>query len=276
MDQERETQRQTYQLCQLGFAILSAALLLACLTSIVPLAATFIGAHSILVAIVTSTWFRWIDAPIVWGSLIGTYLLWGRWKDVGWQRRAGLLVVMSLVDLLLWFLDHGETLGLRLGEVGHEWFRAHLGQALGWAEFALMASLSADLLAHLGVDQAPEAARSTRTLATTGAIVWMLLFCQQTNWLKGWPLTGQRIIALETLLLDLGWNMIWTITLIQVTALTIAAARQSFRVLAEMDREDQKEELFRSPSDAFTDLLPASYDPTAERRGDRPDRHEHF
>jgi hypothetical protein len=138
-----------------------------------------------------------------------------------------------------------------------------------------MASLSGDMLAHLGVEQAPEAGKSTRTLAATGAIVWMLLFCQQTNWRKGWPLTGQRIITLETLMLDLGWNMIWTITLIQVTALTIAAARQSSRVLSEMDQEDQKDDLFRSPSDSGTDLLPTPYDPTAERQKDRSNHFDH-
>jgi hypothetical protein len=275
MDLERETQRQTYQLCQLGFAILSAALVLACLSSLVQLAIPFVGARSILLTILNSQWYRWIDAPIVWGSLIGTYLLWGRWNHVGWQRRAGFLVVMSVVDLILWFLDHGEALGLRLGEVGHEWFRNHLGQALGWAEFALMASLSGDLLAHLGVEHAPVAGKSTRSLAATGAIVWLLLFCQQTDWSKGWPLEGQRIFTLETLLLELGQTMIWTITLIQVTALTIAAARQSFRVLAEMDVEDQKDDLFRSPSDAFADLLPTPYDPVAEREQDRLERSDH-
>jgi hypothetical protein len=275
MDLDRETQRQTYQLCRLGFAILSASLALACLSSFVQLAIPFVGARSILLTILNSQWYHWIDAPIVWGSLIGTYLLWGRWNNVGWQRRAGLLVVMSVVDLILWFLDHGEALGLRLGEVGHEWFRSHLGQALGWAEFALMASLSGDMLAHLGVEQAPVAGKSTRSLAATGAIVWLLLFCQQTDWSKGWPLEGQRILTLETLLLELGQTMIWTITLIQVTALTIAAARQSSRVLAEMDVEDQKDELFRSPSDAFTDLLPTPYDPVAEREQDRSGRCDH-
>jgi hypothetical protein len=275
MDLDRETQRQTYQLCRLGFAILSAALALACLSSFVQLAIPFVGARSILLTILNSQWYHWIDAPIVWGSLIGTYLLWGRWNNVGWQRRAGLLVVMSVVDLILWFLDHGEALGLRLGEVGHEWFRSHLGQALGWAEFALMASLSGDMLAHLGVEQAPVAGKSTRSLAATGAIVWLLLFCQQTDWSKGWPLEGQRILTLETLLLELGQTMIWTITLIQVTALTIAAARQSSRVLAEMDVEDQKDELFCSPSDAFADLLPTPYDPVAEREQDRSGRCDH-
>ena len=25
------------------------------------------------------------DTPIIWGCLLGTYFLWGRWDDAGWQ-----------------------------------------------------------------------------------------------------------------------------------------------------------------------------------------------
>ena len=261
MDQDRETQRRTYQLCRLGFTILSAALGLACLTSLLGLALPFLGFRDLARAIFSSKLFLWIDAPIVWGCLIGAYLLWGRWTQASWQRRAGLLVLMGLVDIVLWLFKNGEMIGLRLDEVGHEWFRSHLGEALGWAEFALTASLAGDLLAHLGVAQAPEAARSTRSLAATGAVVWMLLFVQETDWKKGWPLQGAHDLNIEGFLLSLGWNLIWTIALIQTTALTITAARQTGRALAEMDEEDREDDLFGSPSDTGADLLPTPYDP---------------
>ena len=88
---------------------------------------------------------------------------------------------MGLVDLVLWFLEHGNDLELRLGDVGHDWFRSHLGEALGWAEFALITSLACDFLVHLGIDQAREAGKATRSLAATGAVVWMLLFSMQTE-----------------------------------------------------------------------------------------------
>ena len=53
----------------------------------------------------------WLEAPIVWGCLIGATLLWGRWDHVSWQRRAGCFLVMSLVDLGLWFVDRGDAIG---------------------------------------------------------------------------------------------------------------------------------------------------------------------
>jgi hypothetical protein len=119
-----------------------------------------------------------------------------------------------------------------------------------------MASLAGDVLGHLGVEPAREASKSTRALAATGAVVWMLLFCQRTDWNRGWPLQGPRRGSIEAMLLDLGSTMIWTITLIQVTALTIAATRETSRTLSEMDLEDRQDDLFRSPSESSAEILP--------------------
>jgi hypothetical protein len=274
MDPERDSLRQTYQLTRLGFGILSASLLLACLTAIVYLVGLF-GGRSICTWITNMWWWRWIGTPIVWGSLIGTYLLWGRWTDTGWQRRVGLLILMGMVDAVLWGLEHGDESWLGVGDVGHRWLRDCLGQALGWAEFALLASLAGDVIAHLGVEAAREASKSTRALAATGAVIWMLLFCQRTDWDRGWPLEGPRRDSIETVLLDLGSTMVWTITLIQVTALTIAATRESSRALTEMAIEDRGDDLFRSRSEINAGLLPRQYDgaPSDGRdSSDNPDK----
>ena len=126
-----------------------------------------------------------------------------------------------------------------------------LGDALGWGEFALISSLTCDYLVHLGVDHARESDKSTRSMAATGAMVWMLFFCQRTNWRAGWPLqVAAQIRGLDGMLLFHGFTLIWTITLIQVTALVISAVRQSTDVLDEMDREDQEHDLLRSRSDS--------------------------
>jgi hypothetical protein len=252
-DLEREQERLTYRLCRLGFAILSMALIVACLSTMISLPRHF-GARGFMPWLQHSAWWQWVDAPVVWGSLIGTYLLWGRWSDPGWQRRAGLLVVMGSVDAVLWLLEHGADLGLGTDEVGHLWLRHNVGQALGWAEFALIASLSCEVLVHLGVSQAAETGRATRSLAATGAVVWMLYFYMMTDWSR-WPLGWQRP-TLPCLLLDLGSTMIWTITLIQVTALAVAATRQCTDVLAEMDREDAENDPLKSASERNIRSLP--------------------
>ena len=243
-DLEREHHRKTYQVCRLGFAILSASLGVACFTSIVPIFANFHPELSL--RILRSEWFQWLDIPIAWGCLLGTTLLWGRWEHSGWQRRVGLLLVMGLVDIGLGLLEHGTAFGLRAMPIGHDWFRSNLGEALGWAEFALLASLSCDYLDHLGVAEAQDSGKSTRAMAATGAVLWMLLFCIRTDWSAHWPLQHRPIRTIEEVLLIHGAHLIWTITLMQVTALTISAVRQSGYVLDEMEREDVSSDPLRT------------------------------
>ena len=121
-----------------------------------------------------------------------------------------------------------------------------VGRAMSWGRMALLSSLAGDYLVHLGVENASESDKLTRSMTVTGALVWMLFICQQTNW-SAWPLqvVGRR--NLESVLLLHGFTLIYTITLIQVTALVISAARQSTVVLAEMDREDQEERPASAP-----------------------------
>jgi hypothetical protein len=257
IDLEREQLRKTYQISRVGFALLSMALGLACVDSILPLLANF---HRDLVflyiRIVRSAWYGWISVPITWGSLLGVTFLWGRWDHPSWQRRVGLLLGMNLVDAALWFFDHGAALGIPDLDIGHEWLRLNLGQALGWAEFALLAGLSCDYLDHLGLEQARDTGKSARAMAATGAVLWMLLFCERTDWSAAWPLRAHPVRGPEEQLLALGSLLIWAITLMQVTALVFSATRQSGYVLEEMRREDEANDPLRPRYDSEEQLDP--------------------
>ena len=157
--------------------------------------------------------------------------------------------------------------GPQAGEFGHEWLRGSLGTALGWGEFALLSSLTCDYLVHLGVDHARDSDKSTRSMAATGAMVWLLFFCQRRTGGPAGRCKSSRLRALDGLLVYYGYNLIWTITLIQVTALVVSAVRQSTTVLEEIDREDQENDLLRSRSDS-----PQPFEGTAANRdqGRRP------
>lgn len=265
MDLERDQQRRTYAICRVGFGLLSVALALACLTSwlgllyeFFALSQNFRGAQ-IVARVMQSRAWHWIDLPIVWGSLLGCYLLWGRWSEPGWQRRSGLLVVMCMVDGFNWFIDHGGDLRIQQ-EFGHQWLRHHLGVALGWAEFALIAGLAGDLMAHLGYEQAPEAGKATRSLAATGAAIWLLFFLNCTDWNGRWPLKPAPMRTIQVLMLYAGYTMIWAIALVQVTVLTWASTIKTSRVLTEMDREDQEHDLLRPTSDEHVSLLARDFE----------------
>ncbi len=114
----------------------------------------------------------------------------------------------------------------------------------------MLAGLSCDYLEHLGLEQARDSGKSARAMAATGAVLWMLLFCERTDWSASWPLRPRPFLAAQEYLLYLGSLLIWAITLMQVTALTISATRQSGFVMEEMQREDEANDPLRSHSDS--------------------------
>ena len=82
----------------------------------------------------------------------------------------------------------------------------------------------------------------------------MVWFCILTDWSSHWPLHQRPIRSIEELLLGKSSYLIFMITLMQVTALTISAARQSRYVLDEMEREDEAGDPLRTRSGSPDEL----------------------
>ena len=95
------------------------------------------------------------------------------------------MLALCMADVVLWLIARGEVLGLHGGDIGHEWLRMIIGRAMSWGRMALLSSLAGDYLVHLGVENASESDKLTRSMTVTGALVWMLFICQQTNWPTG-------------------------------------------------------------------------------------------
>jgi hypothetical protein len=254
--EERSRLRRTLRRRQLGFSALGLALVIASLTTVGRLILIFSGRGVALGALFgIPQWNMIEESSVVWASLIGVALLWGRWPDRNWLRRSGLLLLMCLIDLILWSLDHAAEIGLSEGKLGHDWFRQSLGTALGWSEFALIASLAADMAAHLGEPQAIEFGKAVRSLSTTGAMVWFMYFYFRTDWSPPfWPLRDRPFNGGSILLL-LGWLVLMAINLVQVTALTLLAGRSCGRSLRQMIEEDRRNDQLPSRSEAAWEEL---------------------
>jgi hypothetical protein len=80
-------------------------------------------------------------------------------------------------------------------------------------------------------------------------MIWLLVFCEVANLRAGWPIVPNRPVPRQTLLLSLGAELISTICLIQVTALVVAALRQSDRQVREMAAEEREDDVFTLPSE---------------------------
>jgi hypothetical protein len=257
MDLEPERNRLRYQLCSAGFALTALALGLLCADSALHLL-FFLSRDFRILAVAQRPGYSWVvGAPITWGSLAGSYLLWGRWNLASWQRRAGLLVLMNSFDLVTWFLHNGGDLGLwsdvaiRRMLTEHEWFLVNLTRFLGWAELGLFASLAADVLAHLEMPGAVGAGQTARVFVTMGASAQVLFFVMLTDWQKDplWPLPCRAGRDPLIYLLILGSSFLLTVSSLQVTALSIVACRYGQRLLAEWRQID------RGQGDPQHDLL---------------------
>lgn len=250
---EFDDPRSRYQLCRVGFGICAVVLILqggnlACL-----LAAVF-GDIPRLAALMQEPRWHWIiGTPITWGAVIGSYLLWGRWTEPSWQRRAGLLLLMNLIDGGLWVVEHGADLGLRQGDLRHTWLVDQIGSGQQWFELMLLASLATDLATRLGKAEAAETGRIARSLATAGAVLWVIVLVTTTDWARGWPF-HVRPLTLETLLLRCAGVFVLILTDFQVIILCVLAARQSGVHLRALAKADLGHDLLRSRSETEDDL----------------------
>jgi hypothetical protein len=210
-----------YRLSRLGFFLMAVGLVPICILEVATLAGSLADRRIL----------RWIDRTGIdnvldtttpWATLAGATVLWIAWEFPSWRRRAGLLLTMCLVDVACWFINLGDPNNLG----AHVLLRRELQAAMGWAQFALIASLAGDMLGHLGVQEAEESSRSTRSLAATGTVIWMLFFLETTDLHAGWPLQRIPALTVHAWLLGLANVMIHAICLIQVTALVVAALRR--------------------------------------------------
>lgn len=264
MFNENDRLRRAYQFSRVGFGLIAASLLLVCLDAGLFIVFLFFRLQWILDLLKDPRWELWTSTAITWGSVVGMYLLWGRWQQPSWRKRTGLLVVFGGIDLLLWLASHGKDLGLTVDSFGHEWLRQNTGMALGWFEFGIMATLAFDMATHAravpyipprpaeeqwgfgneaepagyalepGRLRAAQAPRPGWHMALVGGAFWALTFAYRTNWQKGWPLEARPIPMGQQILLMLFTQLLWAAAAWWVTLLSFAASRRCGAILEAM------------------------------------------
>jgi hypothetical protein len=257
MDLEFDDPRPRYRLCQLGFGLIALALALLSFDTACTLGLIFTRNPGIQNLLGRKEWIWLVSAPITWGSLIGSYLLWGRWTEVSWQRRAGGLLLMNSVDAVIWAMNHAQDLGLAENQFGYPQLRREIAACFGWLEFMLIASLATDLSSHLGKHDAPDAGRSARSFAVIGLALWCVeLFMMWAQWTH--IVRPRRVMMQQRILLSIGSVFLTALTSFQVTVLCIAASRQCKRFVKELDWREWDHDLLKSRSESEKDEGPES------------------
>lgn len=244
--------RPRYRLCRAGFALIALALALLCVAKISLLAMLFGARREMQVLHDHPAWFWLVDAPITWGSLLGSYLLWGRWSEPSWQRKAGLLVLMNGLDAVMWSIDHAERFGLQVTNLDLGWTFFVVANALGWFELILASSLASSVAFHLGARESAEAGNASYTIGLIGAIVWGVLMITQTNW-QTWP-PGPDPSA-EFLILLLVSTVLAILLTFQVTVQSLTASRLCAAHLRTLSALESGDDLLRSRSETDGEKL---------------------
>lgn len=226
-----------YRTSRLGFFLLASGLVVVCAVDVPALICRLMGQATL---IQFWTWMResgvsrLVSAAAPWTTLAGSALLWAAWDSPRWRRLAGVLMTMCLFDVGSWFLDLGDPDARR----PDAYLRYQIGAALGWAQFALLATLSGEMLTHLGEEAANDTAKSTRSLAATGAVLWLLLFFETTDLRAGWPLRPNMWMSPHGYLLRVASDVIHAICLLQATGLVVAAFARLHREVPRAEEEE--------------------------------------
>ncbi|RUL88423.1 hypothetical protein [Tautonia sociabilis] len=241
MDLDHKPISPRYWLCGAGFWIAGLALALLCLSDALLLWVVLTWDQGLAQAM-QQPWFTWgVGLPITAGALVGSYLLWGRWSDRSWQRRAGPLVLMNLFDSISWGLSHAAAPGLQAPLLEHEWLVECLVRVFGWLEFFLFAHLAAEVASHLGVKAAADAGRTAWQFAVAGLGLTVLFILTQTRWDAGWPLLPVPRPNPSGELMRLGSTFLRVVTALQVATLCLIAGSSCRRTARELAREEEEQ-----------------------------------
>jgi hypothetical protein len=235
---ERDDLRRSYRLSGMGFSIYAFSLTVSSVLSVGMLYLIFTGHNPDFGRILGIDNFRFLFGTFrVWTRLASALLLCAAWRQVEWRRRSGFLVILTIVDVLLWAHENGETLGLASGPASHEVLSQCLYMALVWPKFGLIAGLAGDVSDHVGTHHSDKLVKAARGTATTGAVIWFFYFLEHIDWQGGWPLRW-RPFTINLLLFELGTMVMSTICLLQTTMLCLRAGRATAQALREMAIED--------------------------------------
>lgn len=239
-EHQRDGLRRGYRACWAGFTLYGVNLAAASLVAVVSMLLLFAGQIPDLGYWlgIDSFDFRF-ESLRAWGRLLACLMLAAAWPGHSvWRRRAGLLLMLSIGDVVLWAVAHGEALGLADRPTPHLVFCRHLQMALGWSRFLLLASLGSDFARHAGMPRAEDFGKAARSTATTGAAIWFVYFLSRIDWAHPWPLAERRL-TLDAFHLLMASQMISILCMIQATLLTLLASRAAAKALREVAAEEK-------------------------------------
>ncbi len=192
----------------------------------------------LLMVLQDSRWGLFIGTPISLSAAIAAYLLIGRWRDSGWNRRVVLLALMNTFDVYLWAAQNARHLEWAIPAIHNSWV-GYCVSVLQWFELMLFGSLAADVAIHLGRAEAEKKEQKSRSFAMVGLAIWSLVLLIGTR-LRPGALPAFRLPVREAYFLALMSEVTLALTAFQVMILCLLASRDCSQILHELRDKEQE------------------------------------
>ncbi|MFM7128103.1 MAG: hypothetical protein ACKO0V_01940, partial [bacterium] len=179
-----------------GFGLSAAGLALLFLDSALELAFILSFEAAIRKLLVHPVWSVGVSGSITGLTFLGSYALWRRLPGEKWMKFSTLLLIMNIIHVVFWVMDHHTQLGLPNQQFEHGWLRLQASQVFNWLEYLAWIGLLRNFFEFLR-NHLPEATNPPYFGVYSG-YAWFGLFVSLgiavglTDWQGGWPLERVR------------------------------------------------------------------------------------
>lgn len=182
--------------------------------------------------LVHPVWSVGVSGSITGLTFLGSYALWRRLPGEKWMKFSTLLLIMNIIHVVFWVMDHHSQLGLPNQQFEHGWLRLQASQIFNWLEYLAWLGLIRIFFEFLKIHQTE--ANKPPYFGIYSGYAWFGLFVSisiamgLTDWQRGWPLERVRWLGrmdslmLATVTTILGLAASFQIGLYCLRATTIA------------------------------------------------------
>ncbi len=227
-----------YRWCRVGFSLTA----LACVVMAFHAAGVtffFLTWHPSLRQFFNSgDWLLAATSVISWSSLLGCLALAPCWPEPYWRRRVSILIALSVISVVVWLLRHAVRFGLASEPIPHTELMVHASLGLRWVWLAILAGLAADVLVHLGDDNAPRLRAGILATITAGVAFWILTLLIELMPGLAAPRRPRAFVAIWMQLLGF-WGL-YCAAGFSTAVLVLMGSRECKRLIRDLKREEER------------------------------------
>jgi hypothetical protein len=187
-------------------------------------------------------WLLFVTSVVSWSAFFGSVALVRCWPEPYWRRRSNLLFVVSLLGVVLWGMRHAVPLGLASQEIPLLPWVIQLSVGLRWIWLGLLASLSAEVLLHLGQGGADKLRAGILATIATGVAFWIMTLMLDLFPAFGPPRRGGPRVWFAAWMQFLGFWGLYCAANFSTTIVLLMSARESSTLIRELHSKGLVEE----------------------------------